>query len=323
MNKPQYLAELGRLLIFMTAADREETLSRYGTLFDLAGPDGINDLISHIGSPTKAAIRLSRTYTPGSIADSVLDEPVPTPAKAPAAPEASVPVPEEKDAPSYDVPPLIMDDLPGYEPPVIPPNFEEDEPAAAPEEPVVPEGPAAPDAVRSDADDAMPDWMSASTGPSPDRPAAPDLPAGQPGPAAASAELTGTDTPDETPPAPAPAYTIERVIPLWAGIPLFVLSLAVIALPFGAVCLALVPVLVLPGVALLLGAWLAAVGGLWCISYIADAVMLFGLALVILAAGLVVLWLGLWLLVSIVSLYFRAMRSLTHLTLGKKVSVHA
>lgn len=317
MNKPQYLAELGRLLIFMTSADREETLSRYGTLFDLAGPDGADALISHIGSPTVAAIRLSRTYKPGSIADSVLDESLQGSAKQPSAPAEQAshgPAPEEAPAPE---PPLIIDDLPGFEPPEIPDTFAADEAAPGP-------GPAEPSPKIADdihtapaPADAMPDWVTApEEGPVPENgpvevPEAEDI-------LPAPAEPAVPEEPDQ-----APVYTVERTMPLWAGIPLFILSLFVIAIPLAAVLLVLVPVLVLPGVALLIGAWLAAVGGLWCISYIADAVMLFGLALVILAAGLVVLWLGLWLLVSAVALYIRGMRGISHLTLGKKVMAHA
>lgn len=319
MNKPQYLAELGRLLIFMTSADREETLSRYGTLFDLAGPDGADALISHIGSPTLAAIRLSRTYKPGSIADSVLDESLQSSAKQPSATaepssHASTPAPETVSAPE---PPLIIDDLPGFEPPEIPDTFAADE--AAPEPGPAELSPEIADDIHTGpaSSDAVLDWIAApEEGPVPENgpveaPEAEDI---LPEPA----EPAVPERPNQ-----APVYTVEHTMPLWAGIPLFILSLFVIAIPLAAVLLVLVPVLVLPGVALLIGAWLAAVGGLWCISYIADAVMLFGLALVILAAGLVVLWLGLWLLVSAVALYIRVMRGLSHLTLGKKVMAHA
>ena len=87
--------------------------------------------------------------------------------------------------------------------------------------------------------------------------------------------------------------------------------------------LLLIPTLVLPGLAVLLGAWLAFVGGLWCISIIADAAVLFGLAFILLALGLIVLWIGLWADVAMVSGYMRAMEGLTDLTLGKKVFDHA
>lgn len=342
MNKPQYLAELGRLLIFMTAADREETLTRIGALFDKAGPGGMDALLTKLGSPTSEAIRISRIYNAADgYEDELLDrlerEGGAVSKHAPAAPrqasdpaEGPVSEPAGEDMPSYEVPPLIIDDLPGFEPPVIPDNFKPDEPKSepepGPEEPAASEEPEAtteapPAHAQPAAEDAMPDWMSGhsakESAPEAAFEDAPELVAAEPAPESAA-------VPEEAVPAkPAPAYTVERSMPLAAGIPLFILSLAVIAVPLGAVCLALIPILVLPGVALLIGAWLAAVGGLWCISYIADAVMLFGLALVILAAGLVVLWLGLWLVVLIVSLYFRGMRGVAHLTLGKKVSVRA
>ncbi len=56
MNKQQYLAELQRLLVFMTETDREYTIRHYTDLFDSAGPEKERALIEIHGSPTKAAI---------------------------------------------------------------------------------------------------------------------------------------------------------------------------------------------------------------------------------------------------------------------------
>ena len=61
-------------------------------------------------------------------------------------------------------------------------------------------------------------------------------------------------------------------------------------------------------------------GGLWCISYIADAVMLFGVAFFVLGLALVILWCGVWLDVAIVKIYIRVMVGLKHLFLGRRVS---
>ena len=344
MNKPQYLAELERLLVvFMTTADRNKTLSRIGALFDQAGPAGAGVLETKLGSPTRQAIRLSRIYDAAEgYEDEFLDRleqeigateaPAPEPKKAPQA--ESAPEPEDTSV----VPPLIVDDLPGFEPPVIPDVFVADEPAPGPE----PESEAKPEPEPTLEAESLPAEPAGEPVPLSEAAAeTPDGPAPESAPAAEEVALseqpeaeqvqpqtedTGpaeADLAEEEPDQPGPAYTVLRSVPLAAGVPLFILSVLVLGVPLGLLCLALVPVLALPGVALLLGAWLTAVGGLWCISYIADAVMLFGLALVVLAAGLVVLWLGLWLLVSIVSLYCRAMTGIAHLTLGKKVSVRA
>ena len=94
-------------------------------------------------------------------------------------------------------------------------------------------------------------------------------------------------------------------------------------LPLTLVGLLLIPTLILPGLAVLFSAFLAFVGGLWCLSIIADAAVLFGLACILLAAGLSALWLGLWLDVALVNLWSRGVKGLSHLTLGRKVIRYA
>ena len=68
MNKQQFLAELKRLLTYMTPEDRSVVLEDYAARFDDAGESGLSGLLSVIGSPTKVAITLSRGYTPGALA---------------------------------------------------------------------------------------------------------------------------------------------------------------------------------------------------------------------------------------------------------------
>ena len=233
MNKQRYIAELAQLLSFMTSADRAETLRRYGDMFDAAGEAGAQALIKRIGSPTAAAVRLSRAYAPGHIVDEMLPDEM--------AAEAEAGAGEPQTETLHGTARFI----------------------------------------------AMP------------------LDAG---------EEDGL---------PEPTVTVERAMPLWAGIPLFILAVVVIALPLAAVVIALLPVLAAPGAAVLVGAWVAFVGGLWCISYIADAVMLFGVAFIILAVGLFVLFAGLWLAVKLITLYCRALRGLKRLMLGRKVVRYA
>lgn len=272
----------------MTSADRERTVARCGELFDQVGADGADELVAQIGSPTRVSIRLSRTYEPGrlDLSSLVLPEPEPEPVPEPE-PEPEPAEPDVVDGlPDLDVPPMVMDDLSDFE--MIPPQ--EPEPAAA-QEPSEPAGRQAP-------------------------------PAEKPAPRFISMPLEGGIEPAE-PRAEEPDVIVEHAMPLWVGVPLFIVCLIVLALPVGVLCLVLLPILLLPGLALLLGTFLAAVGGLWCTSYIADALMLFGLAALILSVALIVLWCGLRLDVGIVSLYARACRAVSHLTLGKKVIRHA
>ena len=128
--------------------------------------------------------------------------------------------------------------------------------------------------------------------------------------------------PDEYVPPPEPPMVTKRSMPLWVGIPLFILTL-ILVLPLAALILALLPVMVLPGLLILAAAWLMSVGGLWCISYIADAVLLFGGAFLILGVALFVLYGGLWLDVAMVKLYIRLLVGMKHLFLGKKVRDYA
>ncbi len=278
MNKPQYLAELRLLLVFMTAADRDRTVARCAELFDQAGPDGTDGLIAAIGSPTRVSIRLSRTYAPGSLDLSSLDVQVP-PAAVPEAAEEDAAASEVVEGlPDLDVPPLVMDDLAGF--------------AAMDDEP--PEPPA----EDEDAENASDGSRFVSVPPE-------------------------TFEEPEADDGYGPEADIRRVMPLWAGVPLLILGEAAVGVPLALVCLALLPVLLLPGLALLLGTYIAAVGGLWCTGYIADAMMLFGLAFLILSAALLALWCGLRLDAGLVSLYVRGCRAFGRLTLGRKVGYDA
>lgn len=282
MNKQRYLAELQRLLIYMTAADREETIRRYGILFDRAGPGGEEELIRRIGSPTNTSIRLSRNYTPGAVRDEfdlketpeeVRKEPQGEEKADPQPPEQPEEAPEGAAAPT-PVEAVVFPDL-HQDPPLDQVPAEE-----APPEPTVPPAPAAPRFV------AMP-----------------------------------LDAEAYVPP-PEPVMVTRRSMPLWVGIPLFILLL-ILTLPLAAAVLALLPAMILPGASILVSSWLTAVGGLWCISYIADALMLFGGAFIILGIALLVLYGGLWLDVAMVKLYIRLLVGMKHLFLGKKVRDYA
>ena len=310
MNKAQYLAELGQLLVFMTRADREKTLARFGALFDMAGPDREQTLLAKIGSPTRSAIRLSRVYDSSHFSDEFMDsleaEFAPIPEEPEPEPKKETPPDMVEGMPELDIPPLVMDDLSAFEP--IPPEPEAAEaPAEGPSPSAPGDGNQKPQPQPQDGGEKQP--------PVPATPPAQMAPL--PRPIAIPSEPDEEDDPERG------SASVERVIPLWLGIPLFVLSLVLLALPLAVILLVILPVLLMPGLVLLLCTWLAAVGGLWCISYIADALMLFGAAFLIFGLALVVLWCGLRLDVALVTVYIRACRAVTHLTLGRKVTPDA
>ena len=60
INKKQFLAELGRLLTFMSEEDRKTALGIYGEMFDDA-PDE-QALTGFLISPTRQAVYMARAY---------------------------------------------------------------------------------------------------------------------------------------------------------------------------------------------------------------------------------------------------------------------
>ena len=112
-------------------------------------------------------------------------------------------------------------------------------------------------------------------------------------------------------------------MPLGLGIPLFILVFAALGLSLGALCLALAFALLAPGCAVICGAYLTFIGGLWCMNYLADAVLLFGLAFVILAGGLLLLGGGLSLAVKLFGLYGKGVGWVAGELLGRRVTIDA
>lgn len=257
MNKQRYLAELQKLLVFMTEEDKALAIRHYGDMFDAVGEEGEAELARQLGSPTKAAIGLSRGYEPGSIRNLPA-----APAKA-QKPRVSLTQTQEDpwgDLPTFEIPDL---DLP-------------EDPATAEEKP---EPKRKPDFLR---------------------------------------EMPEEDRTENT----TSEYYYERSMPLGAGIALLVLVMLALGIPLAALVLALMAVCLAPGAAIVFGAYLAAVGGLWCLSILADAMLLFGTAFLILAVGLIVLWGGVWLCSRLAMLYVRGVQWLCGELLGRKVTVH-
>ncbi len=293
MNKQRYLAELRRLLVFMTDEDRDRTVRRYGYMFDAVGPEGEAKLLAEIGSPTKAAIGLSRGYEPGSVKE---PEPIPPAAPEPA-PETVAPQAESVGEP--------WEDIPNYRPPEVPE-------ATAAESGETPPA----DAVSDEARESVP--PEAAEAPAQTLPEeAPEIPPGEDRNALPEEIEAILEEAEEA--AEKPAYSVERSMSLWLGIPLFILVMVALGIPIAALFLALAVVFLVPGCAVLFGAWLIFVGGLWCMGIMADAILLFGVCAIVLALGLILLFLGLWLDVIMIGGYGKAVRWLSGELLGRRV----
>lgn len=132
MDRQKYVAELGKLLSGMAAADREAVLRGINRRFDEEDNDAA--VIASLGSPTFAAVSVLRGYVPPEEGDEPLG---PEPAAAPEAePEAEPAEPETEPEPEPE------------------PELEEE---AAPEEPEPgPEVSPAPVELEAEADEAEP-----------------------------------------------------------------------------------------------------------------------------------------------------------------------
>ena len=292
MNKQRYLAELRRLLVYMSEEDRDEAVRRCGEAFDAAGPEGEAALIADMGSPTKLAIGLSRGYQPGSIPDVIPKTAIVRP--QPAAEAELLPAEPEvtwTELPSFDVSEAeTAEAVPAAK--AVP----EETPAETASEGAEAPAPAEPAPEAEIPAEETQEWKDETPAPAPEEPAA---------------EPAGTGA------------VIERTMPLGLGIPLFILVFGALGIPLGILCLALSLALLAPGAAILFGAYLVGVGGLWCTSYMADAVLLFGAAFIVLAVGLLVLWLGFWLAVKIFTAYARGVGWVAGELLGRKVTADA
>jgi uncharacterized membrane protein len=320
----------------MSEEDRELTVHRYAALFDQAGEDGEAELIGTLGSPTKTAIQLSRGYEPGKVEANLppLEQP-----KAPEKQEPTVPAQE-----------TLWDDLPDFEPPAL--DSDLDTGMQTPEEPVSPAVPAedpaqspapvppadeeehvpSPETGDETATDPEPETAPddekeplAQEGTVPEPEAEPDSQAEpelgeEPWHKAPKAKKAKREKKEKAPKAAPIPDDDYKPIPRPLGIALLVLVLVALGLPLAALCLAVMIVLVIPGAAGLVCAYLAAVGGLWCLSFLADTVMMFGLAFLLLALALLVLWVGIWADIHLVRLYISGVRWLAGELLERQVT---
>ncbi len=266
MNKQRFLAELRRLLVFMTESDRNIAMEKYTAQFDAAGEDGEAALIEKLGSPTKVAISLSRGYVAGQItAESKQREAL---KKA----EKTARAAKTVSADDYD-PGAIDDD------PIAIIMRSLDEAAEDPDDEIEEYGADEDDYDEDDEDDEY------------ERPHRPEY------------------------------RRVGAPMPKTAGIAVLSLILLIAGLPLAALTLGVALVWLLPGAAGVIAAGLAAIGALWCLGYMADALLLLALAFLILAVALLLVFGGVWLDVKLIGLFVRGVRALCDALLGRKVAV--
>ena len=269
MNKQRFLAELRRLLVFMTESDRNIALEKYTLMFDEAGEEGEAALLETLGSPTKAAITLSRGYVAGQLTAETKQR------EALKKAEKSARAAKSVSADDYD-PGAVEDDPIAI---IMRSLDEPDEPEIEPDEDDEPESE---DEYDEDMDDVDDDY---------DRPQR-------------------------------PVYRrVNAPMSPAAGMSLLVLILLVLGVPLAGLTLGVALLWLMPGAAGVGASILAAIGALWCISYIADALLLLGLGFLLLAVALLLLFCGVWLDVRLVGLYVRGVRVLADALLGRRVVV--
>lgn len=112
------MAELAKLLGFMSAWDRRDTLAKYEALFDEAADEA--EFIASLGSPTKLAIGLALNYVPSPAPAAVAEqpaeaesEPVQSDADVQEAESADAPLAEAVEAPAAppveEAPPSVVE----------------------------------------------------------------------------------------------------------------------------------------------------------------------------------------------------------------------
>ena len=258
------MAELKKLLGFMSSWDREATLDRYEAMFDDAGdPEAV---MEKLGSPTKVAVELAQDYVSSRPPGEAVDRD---------APEIEVISLEqllaEEDAGVSLAPPPLPAETAGTEAPApLPAEAEETEPPAPEEKAEAPDAPAA---------EAPPE-------PVPDKPPAP---------------------PAWDPPAP------EK--PGGAAFPVYVVLAVLIGLPVALVLFCLGVPFMAAG-ALLIVRTISTVPGMFAsFNLLSDVLLVAGAGLALLGLGLLLVWFGIWLSLTLCRLWiFRLI-----LPLGRRI----
>ena len=302
INKQKFLIELGRLLTFMSEEDRQEALTLYEKMFDDA--DDEQALIQALLSPTRQAVIIARAYDanarklqayanaqrkasaheePEATPDFVLailrvyEEAVPLPAEVPA-PVAPAPVEEEPAAPAVSPDQFSL--------------FQEDETADGEREEEQTEAKAAPASAPEMLDEVdsfianfsiVDDELSAPDGESREIPLAEEEP--EPVEEELPVELLIEDEPDEGEMVRKPRIFLLILFVLLA-VPLTLAASLVLLIP------TLLSLVLAAGC--IVGGCAGAVAAFSGFPVFADILIVLGCAVIVLALGLLFLWLFIW-----------------------------
>lgn len=315
MNKNIFLVDLSKCLGFMTETERKEALEYYKELFDEAGPENEQKVLMQLGSPTKVAVELHRSYershadTTG--AERLLRGDFAADASAENAEEEALPDIEEvlKEVAAMDEPEAketVAEEPPAEEPAEAETSVAEPEDESAEEtapaaeesaEETAAEEPAAeePAVEESAAEESAAEETSSSDKP---EPVFVDVPV----PVRAPAKVEEKSEPETEPlekrrGMPGWAIALIMVFTCWLWIPIFV-SLLAVAISIGVSLIAV-------GIALLAVAAYLVICAIWALGVITDALLMFGAAAIALAFALVMLWLGIWAMVMLIRLLLR------------------
>ena len=283
INRQKFLAELGKLLTFMYEEDRQTALAMYGKMFDDAEDE--QDLIQFLNSPTRQAVVIARAYNARARKLQVEshsreeDDAAASPEAAPdfvlaidgiyrqyfpAEGDEAVVMDDqyslfgEGDAPVQDGPDELY--------PVVSPELPAETPAE--EEPGTEESPA------QETIDEVDEFLEGF--------ALGELPAEE---LPKEEELPGQYL-QESPVVVRKARVFLLILFVLLAVPVTLLGIAVLLLPT-LLFLALAAAVIVAGVQLVI----AAFGGF---KILADFLLLFGAAVVLLALGLLFLWIFIW-----------------------------
>ena len=320
MNRTVFLTDLRKLLTFMTEEERENTIRYYEGLLDDAGPEKEEALLREFGSPTKAAVTIFREYGKDH---SALDPRMPDGKSA----EDTVPERFTPENLGLAVPERIEEEADASDEPETDAASDERETDAASDES---EAVAASDKPEDDAASDEPEAQTASdeseSVPEKTEKSAADIAAriaaGIEAGDAAPKEDTAQPQPKQdepvfvelpVPPRPQPpmespyqeqelreyrlpgwAVALILVVTCWLWIPLIAVLGMVVLTCF------IVPFVL--GAALIAGAAYLAICGIWALGVMTDALLMFGAAAIVLAFGIVLLWLSIWAVIRLFGL---------------------
>ena len=321
MNRQQFLTELRAMLSFMSDDDRDLTICSFDTLFERAGEAGEAELLTQLGTPTKAAVEISRRYQSEGLEKALAPfGEIEIAAPAPQQSSETVPFAEftDSDDPMQQLAQEVFSDIPAYEL-AEPENMElvpEETPADADDLFAALDRPEAADseATTQEAPAPQPDELAAAEAPL-------EMPAETPAPKPAVqpvAEPWRTDKREKSVSAEKAPLT-GAVVPRVLGIPMFLFIMIVLGIPLAMLFITAMIVLLAPGAAGIGCAYLSAVACLWSINYVADTILLIGLALVLLAVGVIVLFGGIWLDIQLFIVYKQAVGWLAGALIGRRL----